>query len=153
MKRGYIKTYAKILFIIFMIIAIICAIGYFFKNEYDAEQYETIKTDMLLISAKTKIIAEKINMKEKDAAYVGRSIDEVKDEEEIRNLQERGIINLDEKNNIYYILEKNHLEEMGLTTINIEEGRYIVEYNNNEIIYTKGIQDKNGNILYKLSEM
>lgn len=153
MKRGYFKTYVKILFFIGIIIAIIYGAGYFLKNEYDDEQFETIKTDMLLIEAKTKIVAEKIKMKEKDAAYVGKKIEEAKDDEDIKKLQESGIINLEEKNNVYYILEKSNLEELGLTAVNLAEGYYIVEYNSNEIIYAKGIKDKDGNILYKLSDI
>ena len=153
MKRGYFKTYVKILFFIGIITAIICGVGYFLKNEYDNEQFETIKTDMLLIEAKTKIVAEKIKMKEKDAVYVGKKIEEAKDDEDINKLQESGIINLEEKNNEYYVLEKRNLEELGLTAINLEAGYYIVEYNSNEIIYAKGIKDKNGNVLYKLSDI
>ena len=34
-----------------------------------------------------------------------------------------------------------------------KQGNYIVEYNSNEIIYTSGIKDKDGNILYKLSDI
>lgn len=153
MKRGYFKTYVKILFFIGIIIAIIYGAGYFLKNEYDDEQFETIKTDMLLIEAKTKMVAEKIKMKEKDAVYVGKKIEEAKDDEDIKKLQESGIINLEEKNNEYYILEKSNLEELGLTAVNLAEGYYIVEYNSNEIIYAKGIKDKNGNVLYKLSDI
>lgn len=153
MKRGYFKTYVKILFFIGIIIAIIYGAGYFLKNEYDDEQFETIKTDMLLIEAKTKMVAEKIKMKEKDAVYVGKKIEEAKDDEDIKKLQESGIINLEEKNNVYYILEKSNLEELGLTAVNLAEGYYIVEYNSNEIIYAKGIKDKNGNVLYKLSDI
>ena len=72
MKRGYFKTYVKILFFIGVIIAIIYGVGYFLKNEYDDEQFETIKTNMLVIEAKTKMVAEKIKMKEKDAVYIGK---------------------------------------------------------------------------------
>lgn len=153
MKRGYFKTYVKILFFIGVIIAIIYGVGYFLKNEYDDEQFETIKTNMLVIEAKTKMVAERIKMKEKDAVYIGKKVEEEKDDEDIKKLQESGIINLEEKNNIYYILRKNDLEELGLTTVNLEGGYYIVEYNSNEIIYTKGVKDKSGNLLYKLSDM
>ena len=153
MKRGYFKTDAKILFFRIIIAAIICGIGYFFKSQYDDEQFETIKTDMLLIEAKTKVVAEKVKIKEKDASYVGRKIEEVKEEEDIKNLQERGIINLEEKNSVYYILEKGDLEELGLVTINLENSYYIVEYNTNEIIYSKGIKDKDGNMIDEISDL
>lgn len=153
MRKGYLKTYVKILLIIIVLIVVIYGIGCVFKSGYDIEQFETIKTDMLLIEAKTKIIAEKVKIKEKDIEYVGKKIEEIKEDEDIKKLQEQGIVNIEEKKNTYYILEKNHLEELGLTTMDIKEGRYIVEYNTNEIIYTKGVKDKEKNVLYKLSDI
>lgn len=153
MKRRYLQTYIKIAFFIGIIISIILGVGYFLKKEYHSQQFETIKTDMLLIQAKTKMVAEKMKMKEKDATYIGKKIEEVEENEDIRKLQESKIINLEEKNNQYYILEKKHLEELGLATINLEKSYYIVEYNSNEIIYANGIKDKNGNMLYKLSDI
>ena len=42
---------------------------------------------------------------------------------------------------------------MELSVRNQKQGNYIVEYNSNEIIYTSGIKDKDGNILYKLSDI
>ena len=152
MKRGYLKTYIKILFLLAIIASVIYGGIYFLKKGYANEQFETIKTNMLLIEAKTKIVAEKMKMKEKDTSYVGRKIEE-RDMEDIKALQEKGMIDTEEKENIYYILEKSHLEELGLTTIKLEEGYYIVEYNTNEIIYSKGVEDKNGNKLYKLTEI
>lgn len=152
MRRGYLKTYIKILLIIIVLIATVYGVVCLFKSGYDIEKFETIKTDMLLIEAKTKIIAEKVKIKEKDVVYIGKKIEEAKEDEDIKKLQEQGIINLEEKNT-YYILEKNHLEELGLTNMNIKEGRYIVEYSTNEIIYTKGIKDKEKNVLYKLSDI
>lgn len=153
MKRGYFKTYAKILLIILLLAIAIYMAGHFFKTEYDAEQFETIKTDMLLIEAKTKIIGEKVKIKEDNAVYIGRKIEETKEEDNTKQLQEQGVINLEKKENRYYILEKSHLEELGLANLNLEDGYYIVEYNSNEIIYSKGIQDKDGNTVYTLSDI
>lgn len=152
MKRGYLKTYIKTLFIIVMIAAIIAGIIYFMKNGYDDEQFETVKTNMLLIEGKTKVVAEKVRIQEKDASYVGKKIEEMTDNIEIKDLQEKEIIDLGSEENNYYVLEKENLEQLGLTTIELNEGFYIVEYNSNEIIYSKGAKDSNGNIVYKLSE-
>lgn len=152
MKRGYLKTYIKTLFIIVMIVAIIAGIIYFMKNGYDDEQFETVKTNMLLIEGKTKVVAEKVRIQEKDASYVGKKIEEMTDNIEIKDLQEKEIIDLGSEENNYYVLEKENLEQLGLTTIELNEGFYIVEYNSNEIIYSKGAKDSNGNIVYKLSE-
>ena len=57
------------------------------------------------------------------------------------------------KKDNYYILDDNNLDELELSVRNQKQGNYIVEYNSNEIIYTSGIKDKDGNILYKLSDI
>jgi len=153
MKRGYFKTYAKTFFVILLIAAIAIGIVYYLKKEYNVEQLETIKTNMLLIEGKTKIIAEKVRIKEIDATYIGTKVEKDTDYEVIKELQEKGIIDLNAKDVNYYILEKSHLKELGLSDLILEEGMYIVEYTSNEIIYSNGIEIEEGKMLYKLSEI
>ncbi len=153
MKRGYFKTYVKIFGVILLICMIALVVMYYLKQRYAGEQFETIKTDMLLIEGKTKIVAEKVKIKDKNSIYIGTKIGKEVQDDEIKKLQEKGIINLNEKNVKYYILNQSNLEELGLSTIKLEDGYYIVEYNSNEIIYSKGIENKEGNVLYKLSEI
>ena len=143
--------YAGIIFIILVIGIIIYGVLKYAKKEVDSEQFETIKTDMLLIEAKTSIVAQKVKIKEKDAKYIGNKI-ENDENEDIKKLEEQGIIELKKENN-YYILDDNNLDELELSVRNQKQGNYIVEYNSNEIIYTSGIKDKDGNILYKLSDI
>ena len=151
MRKGYGRVYAGILFIILVIGIIIYGVLKYAKKEVDSEQFETIKTDMLLIEAKTSIVAQKVKIKEKDAKYIGNKI-ENDENEDIKKLEEHGIIELKKENN-YYILDDNNLDELELSVRNQKQGNYIVEYNSNEIIYTSGIKDKYGNILYKLSDI
>ena len=151
MRKGYGRVYAGILFIILVIGIIIYGVLKYAKKEVDSEQFETIKTDMLLIEAKTSIVAQKVKIKEKDAKYIGNKI-ENDENEDIKKLEEHGIIELKKENN-YYILDDNNLDELELSVRNQKQGNYIVEYNSNEIIYTSGIKDKAGNILYKLSDI
>ena len=151
MRKGYGRVYAGILFIILVIGIIIYGVLKYAKKEVDSEQFETIKTDMLLIEAKTSIVAQKVKIKEKDAKYIGSKI-ENDENEDIKKLEEHGIIELKKENN-YYILDDNNLYELELSVRNQKQGNYIVEYNSNEIIYTSGIKDKDGNILYKLSDI
>ena len=145
MRKGYGRVYAGILFIILVIGIIIYGVLKYAKKEVDSEQFETIKTDMLLIEAKTRIVAQKVKIKEKDAKYIGNKI-ENDENEDIKKLEEHGIIELKKENN-YYILDDNNLDELELSVRNQKQGNYIVEYNSNEIIYTSGIKDKDGNIL------
>lgn len=151
MRKGYGRVYAGILFIILVIGIIIYGVLKYAKKEVDSEQFETIKTDMLLIEAKTSIVAQKVKIKKKDAKYIGNKI-ENDENEDIKKLEEHGIIELKKENN-YYILDDNNLDELELSVRNQKQGNYIVEYNSNEIIYTSGIKDKDGNILYKLSDI
>ena len=76
MKKGYLKIYAKIIFFMIVIGIIIAVAIYFTKEKYEEEIVETIKTDMLSIEAQTKQTAEKVNMQEKDADYIGTKIEE-----------------------------------------------------------------------------
>lgn len=152
MKPEYFKTYVKTFLIILLICAIAIGVVYFLKNEYDGEQLETIKTNMLLIEGKTKVIAEKVRIKEKDSTYVGTKIEKETEDDKIKELQEKNVIDLNAKDVKYYILNQSNLEELGLSNIHLEEGFYIVEYSSNEIIYSEGVEDRNGSRLYKLSE-
>lgn len=153
MKRGYFKTYVKTFFIILLICVVAIGVVYYLKQGYDGEQLETIKTNMLLIEAKTKIVAEKVKIKEKDAKYIGTKIEKDTEDAEIRYLQEQGIIDLNAKDVKYYSINQTNLEELGLSNITLEEGFYLVEYSSNEIIYSKGIENVEGTKLYKLSEI
>ena len=153
MKRGYLKTYAKTFFIMLLIAAIAIGVVYYLKSKYNVEQLETIKTNMLLIEGKTKIVTEKVRIKEKDATYVGTKIEKETENEKINKLQEKGIIDLNEKDVNYYILEQLHLEQLGLANIELEEGMYIVEYTTNEIIYSEGIEIDDNIKVYKLSQI
>ena len=98
MRKGYGRVYAGILFIILVIGIIIYGVLKYAKKEVDSEQFETIKTDMLLIEAKTSIVAQKVKIKEKDAKYIGNKI-ENDENEDIKKLEQHGIIELKKENN------------------------------------------------------
>ena len=54
--------------------------------------------------------------------------------------------------NKYYIIDKQSLNEMGLTDVKIREGCYIVNYSTGEVIYAKGVKIGE-NTYYKLSDI
>ncbi len=153
MKKEYLKTYLKIIFFLIIIGAIIYAGVCLLKKEYDIEKVQTIKTDMLLIESKVEIIQQKVNMKDKDVKYVGKKISKMADEEDIKKLQENGIIDINEEKKKYYVLDKSDINQLGLEDLEIDEGYYIVDYISSEVIYSKGVQDKAGNYIYKLSDL
>ena len=134
-----------------MIVAIIYGIVRVLEDKYNEEEFETVKTNMLLIQGKTEVIAQKVDIKEKGAKYIGTKIEEKDNDEKVQNLVNNKIIDLNSKKSEYYCLNNDSLDELGL---NIEvEDYFIVDYKKNDIIYIDGIINKEGNTVYKLSEM
>ena len=152
MRKSLLATYTKIIISILVIVALIYVSIKFFYKEYDKHEYETIKTNMLLIQNKTEVIANKVEIKEKNAKYIGTKIKEKENEINIQNLIDNKIIDINTKDNIYYYLDNSNLKELGLDNIELDSF-YIVDYKKNDIIYVNGIEDNSGNIVYRLSEM
>lgn len=150
-KKSLVVTYIKI----FIVIAIIAVGIYFaikfFNKEYNSEEYETIKTDMLLIQGQTEVLSRKVEIEDDDAEYIGTKLKEKEVDDNIQNLIDKKIIDLDSDDSNYYCLDNSNLVELGL---NIKTDNYfIVDYKQNDVIYIDGIEDSEGNIVYKLSDM
>ncbi len=109
---------------------------------------QTIHTNMMLIQAKTKTIAEQAKFNNDTSGYKGIMVNDISGDENIDKLKNDGII---EDGSKYYMLTEADLKDMGLDKINIDEG-YIVNYDTEEIIYVKGVK-KDGNTYYKLSQL
>lgn len=152
MRKSLFITYIKIIITILIICGLIYGAIKFLNQEYDNQEYETIKTNMLLIQNKTETIAQKVEIKEKDVKYVGTKLKEKEDDFNIQKLINSKIIDIDSKDNNYYYLDNSNLKELGLNNIELD-ACYIVDYKKNDIIYINGIEDNNGNVIYKLSEM
>lgn len=109
---------------------------------------QNINTNMMLIQAKAKTIAEQAKFNKNTSNYKGVAINSITNNKNIDKLREQRVIE-DEAN--YYLLSEVDLINMGLEKIDIEAG-YIVNYNTEEVIYVKGFEN-NGTTYYKLSEM
>ena len=151
-RKGILKAYLKIIILILIIIAAIYGIYKVASNSYSKEEFETIKTDLLLIQAQTEVIAQKVEIKEKDAKYIGTQVKEKSEDEKIQNLINNKVIDLESKDSNLYCLNNEDLKQLGLEDIQTKD-YYIVDYNKNDVIYVDGIQNQDGNIVYKLSEM
>ena len=101
---------------------------------------------MLLIQGQTEIIAQKVEIKEKDAKYIGTPIKEKAGDAKIQNLVNSNIIDLESKDSNFYCLNNDNLKELGLDEIQTED-YYIVDYKKNDVIYVEN------DIVYRLSEM
>lgn len=109
---------------------------------------QTINTNMMLIQAKTKTIAEQAKFNNDTSGYKGILVSDISGDNNIDKLKNDGII---EDASSYYMLTEADLKDMGLDKISIDKG-YIVNYDTEEIIYVGGVE-KDGNIYYKLSEL
>lgn len=143
---------ACILAIVVIIGLVICAL-FFSKNKLEDEVLKMYETDMLLIQGKVKVLSKEAIVKGNDDDLKGKKIEENLEDETIKKLLEDGIISKEEKDfSKYYIIDKQILDEIGLTDVKIRDGFYIVNYNTDEIIYAKGITIEN-NTYYKLTEI
>ena len=107
---------------------------------------------MLSIQVQTETVAQKVEIKEKGAKYIGTKIDDKLEDEKVQNLINNNIIDVESKKSNLYCLDNSNLEELGLSNIKVDSF-YIVDYKQNEVIYVDGIQNSNGETVYKLSDM
>ena len=150
-QKSLVVTYIKI-FIVIAIIAVGIYIAIkFFNKEYSSEEYETIKTDMLLIQGQTEVLSQKVEIEDDDAEYIGTKLKDKEIDENIQNLIDKKIVDLDSDDSNYYCLDNSNLEELGL---NIKTDNYfIIDYKKNDVIYIEGVENSEGNTVYKLSDM
>lgn len=151
-RKGLVSTYVKILVVILIIVIGIHLVIKFASNGYSKEEMETLKTNMLLIQGKAEIIAQKVEIKEKNAKYIGTQVKEKENEEIIQNLINNNIIDINSKDSNLYCLNNEDIKELGLDNI-YTDNYYIVDYKKNDVIYPNGMENENGDIIYKLSEM
>lgn len=128
-----------VMLVIMMIVMIIIAgvIVYEGTSTIGSAKKQSIYTNMLLIQAKARTIKDKVDFGE--AEYVGTKINE-----EVKT--KYGITGEDS-----YELSQNDLYDMGVEVSGNNE--YIVDYDSDEVYYTKGIQDKEKNVYYSLTDI
>ena len=151
-RKSLLATYIKIIIVILLIAAGIYAVYRLAHKSYNEAEFETIKTDMLYIQVQTETVAQKVEIEEKGAKYIGTKIDDKLEDEKVQNLINNNIINVESKKSNLYCLDNSNLEELGLSNIKVDSF-YIVDYKQNEVIYVDGIQNSNGETVYKLSDM
>lgn len=109
---------------------------------------KTVNTNMMLIQAKAKTIAEQAKFNNNTDNYKGIILSEISGDKKVDKVLDAGII---EDASKYYLLSKDDLVSMGLEKIEIEDG-YIVNYETKEVIYVKGYEN-DGITYYKLTDM
>lgn len=146
-------TYTKLLVIFAIVIVIGIVITAYILGMFRKESLEDIKTDMLLVQTKVKVLKGDSDING-DAIYlIGEKISSPEQPGEIISFLDTGIIP-QEQYDFYYVVNQNCLNEMGLGEIKLKDGTYyIVNYNTYEVIYTQGYTDEYNNTYYKLSDI
>ena len=120
------------------------------SNIVSSAKLQTLNTNMLLIQAKVKTISEKDTFNGGDGSLlVGEPMDSAEYAGIIQNLKKNNVI-LDGE--IFYIWDKEILEQQGLNKVELPEGIiYLVNYDTDEVIYSAGYKHTDSNMYYKLS--
>ena len=149
MKNDSGLTNLGTLIIICSIIIIIILAVRFINLQYMNEEIETIKTNMLLVQGKAKIILEEKNALKSELKGINAS--EKREDENIKKILEANVI---EEDNIkdWYLFNEETLNEIGLDFVYTEEGVYIVNYLKQDVIYLLGANSDEKTI-YKLSDL
>lgn len=137
-------------------IVIIIVIGYlginFILKETVKGKVENLKTDMLLVQGRIKVIEQENEMNKEENSLKGLKVSENLEDEKIKKLIENKVINSEEENfDKYYIINSETLNELKLQD-NLKGEYYIVNYKTHEIIYSKGIEIEN-EMHYTLTEI
>lgn len=149
----------KIITLIILIVAVIALVliikgltntGMSILSKADIQD---INTEMLVIQAKAKVIAEQAIVDDDDDLLRGTKITDT-DYETIEKIKEEGVISEDEENyDSYYVWNQELLNELNINVKLPENHYYIVNYETNEVISTKGYKAiKDDKVYYKLSE-
>jgi len=144
--------YIQVVLIMVLIILLVASGIYFVRVNLNERYIETIKTNMLLIQWKIKNYTGTKTVSGEETTNIGTKVSEMKDDAIVSKILEENVINNDEYEK-YYVLKDSDLALLGTEITNEEDSYYIVNYETNEIIITKGCSYKNGEILYKLSDI
>lgn len=146
---GFVKL---IIGIIVIVIVVILAISYA-KKEIDKEMVKNVQADLLLVQAKIELVKGNYSMDKENNPLKGYQLTQLPEDISIQDFYDKNIITQDEYER-YYLLTSEALEQCGLgELVGNYDGYFIVNYDDYEVIYTKGYENTNGLWCYKLSEL
>ena len=135
---------------IILIVAAIIGVLYFAREEYIKYKLETLKTNMVTIQVKVKVLSEEVNAKKEGVSYIGQKLSENIEDEDVKNLIDKNIISQEDENyEEFYILNEEDLTKLKFSNSSIK--KVIVNYKTYEIIYVDGFK-VNDSIYFKLSD-
>lgn len=151
-KKHAIKKLVILISIFAVIITAIAISSKYINKKVNESKDDDIKTDMLVLQAKLKVIKGESEVNKNTDNYFGKKVNESNNENIINLLKSINIP--DEELQNYYILNNQDVELMGISEEinNKKDSSYIVNYNLAEVIYKDGIFI-DGVVKYKLSDL
>ncbi len=137
------KSLIKFIVIIAILMGIILWGIQIIVKEADKKELETIHTNMLQVQAKAKVVFEKYHVDNANGLK-GRKIE---------NNSELESFGINDDGN-YYVWDKEVLNDVGLIENPLGENDfYIINYDSEEVLFSKGYQTKDGQIYFKLTDI
>lgn len=137
------KGFLKWTFVVIILVVAITVAIHFAEDEIDKNTQEDIKTEMLQVQAKAKIVLERYHVNNENLLK-GEKMEDASLEEAF------GITDIAN----FYKWTEEILKEEGIGEPVVDEGEYyLVNYDTEEVIYSAGIKSEDGNVYYKLSEI
>lgn len=136
-----------VVIIICIIIGVVAISIFNIKKGIKVENAKAIKSNMLLIQGATKVAKQNSIAKKTEEPLVGTKLNQIEENEIITNFKALNIIE-ESQHEKYYMLSNEDLVKLNLSIGNEEGAYYLVNYDENEVIITSGINGK-----YKLSDM
>ena len=140
-KKG--RTSIWLIPLVLVLAAIITVGVLFLQEQMKQKEWETVSTDLLKVQARAKIVFERYHV---DNAN-GLAGEKQEDKEALAKFQVG-------EEETYYKWNKETLEKEGLSDVTIPENEYyLVNYETEELNYSKGHQAKDNTVYNKLSEI
>lgn len=152
MKSNKAMGYIPSILIIVIVALLVASSVYFIRIKLNEEYIETLKTNMLLIEWKAREYVDTKKASKEEIVYIGTKVSEMRENQLISNIINDNVISEDEYEK-YYVLTDDNLQELNLEVTNEEGSYYIINYDTYEVIITKGCIYKEGETLYKLSDI
>ncbi len=146
MKRNHEARIARTIITIILIAIVAVCIVFHIKNIFEQHNHESIKSSMLQIQGACNLIQENVESKKENAVYIGTVLTNENDEI-IDEFNNKGILT-EEEYPKFYVLHDQDLLDLKLNFDNEDHSYYLINYETQEVIITKGYEGK-----YKLSEM
>lgn len=147
MKKELGLNMIGVVIVICIIIAVVAITILKVRHSIKTEDVKEIKANMLLVQGATKVAKQNSVAKKTEELLVGTKLNQVENDEIIDNFKSMNIIE-ESQYEKYYRLRNEDLVKLNLSLENEEGAYYLVNYDENEVIITSGINGK-----YKLSDM